>query len=402
MWAPSSGVSPGPSSATSRRTWPVDPVIGHRGGRARRGVRRARWPAGCRAPGAVVRRRRGPPPGGSPPGSPASRARRSPRPRRRRPQGRRARPGPCSRGRPSSSRASRNRSSTSAFMRALSPRIAGHDPSEVLGVLRPHRARRARRRRTLRPAGSAARGRRRPRSGAAAPRTGAAGPRWRRARRMPPGCAPSMMLSTRARRPTSVRRSSPGTRRSSAPAAIASAVSSTSPSGLSPMRTSQNPMSRLATRAAAVTASSITNSWCSVASVRREDLAHHHPVAVGGPRHEHPEGGTAPGGQRGPCRSCPEAPASRQVGHREGGRVVLRCHRAGGPPGGTRGPRSRSGARRTGPRCGTGPTTGGRHRCRGRGCHPAGPGHHRIRRAATRWPARPTAASGRPGRRGRT
>ena len=69
---------------------------------------------------------------------------------------------------------------------------------------------------------------------------------------------PSMMLSARARRPTSVLAAAPGTRWSSSPAAIAPAVASTARSGRSPIRTSHQPQ-RSATRSAApVTASSMS------------------------------------------------------------------------------------------------------------------------------------------------
>jgi hypothetical protein len=67
---------------------------------------------------------------------------------------------------------------------------------------------------------------------------------------------PSMMLSARARRPTSVRASSPGTRSASSPRAIASAVFSTARKGRKLTLTSHHPSKSAAKSAAPVTASS--------------------------------------------------------------------------------------------------------------------------------------------------
>ena len=67
----------------------------------------------------------------------------------------------------------------------------------------------------------------------------------------------SMTLRARASRPTSVCWSAPGTRWSRLPAAMESAVRSTSSSGRRPRRTSHQPPRSASTSAAAVTANSV-------------------------------------------------------------------------------------------------------------------------------------------------
>ena len=74
----------------------------------------------------------------------------------------------------------------------------------------------------------------------------------------------NMTLRARARRPTSVVSSAPGTRCSRLPAAMESAVRSTSSSGRRPRRTSHQPPARASTSAPAVTASSMRNRVCNV------------------------------------------------------------------------------------------------------------------------------------------
>ena len=74
----------------------------------------------------------------------------------------------------------------------------------------------------------------------------------------------SMTLRARANRPTSVGSSAPGTRWSRLPAAMESAVRSTSSSGRRPRRTNHQPPVMASTSAPAVTASSMSNSSCRV------------------------------------------------------------------------------------------------------------------------------------------
>ena len=89
-------------------------------------------------------------------------------------------------------------------------------------------------------------------------------PRTRAGRRTRAWIRSSITLSARASRPTSVDCSAPGTRWSRLPAAMESAVRSTSSSGRRPRRTSHQPAASANTSAPAVTASSIRKRVCRV------------------------------------------------------------------------------------------------------------------------------------------